>query len=88
MQSESVKILSEVAKMDGVWLLGGCPHVALFPRFVYLPPTGSIPEKDPSDSKIYNSSTAYSSQGTSGSLSSQIGSNIRPSLRGTRSHYR
>ncbi|KAH9977263.1 carbon-nitrogen hydrolase [Lactifluus volemus] len=45
-QSESVKMLSEAAKAEGVWLLGG-----------------SIPEKDPSDGNIYNTSTVYSPQG-------------------------
>ncbi|KAI0253888.1 carbon-nitrogen hydrolase [Lactifluus subvellereus] len=45
-QSESVKMLSEAAKTEGVWLLGG-----------------SIPEKDPSDGNIYNTSTVYSPQG-------------------------
>lgn len=45
-QSESVKMLSEAAKTEGVWLLGG-----------------SIPEKDPSDGNVYNTSTVYSPQG-------------------------
>lgn len=45
-KSESVKVLSEMAKTEGVWLLGG-----------------SIPEKDPSDGKVYNTSTVYSPQG-------------------------
>lgn len=45
-KSESVKVLSEAAKTEGVWLLGG-----------------SIPEKDPSDGKVYNTSTVYSPQG-------------------------
>ncbi|KAI0262962.1 carbon-nitrogen hydrolase [Gloeopeniophorella convolvens] len=45
-ESESVKMLSEAAKTEGVWLLGG-----------------SIPEKDPSDGNVYNTSTVYSPQG-------------------------
>ncbi|KAI0303463.1 carbon-nitrogen hydrolase [Multifurca ochricompacta] len=45
-QSESVKMLSEAAKSEGVWLLGG-----------------SIPERDPSNGNIYNTSTVYSPQG-------------------------
>ncbi|KAI0270783.1 carbon-nitrogen hydrolase [Russula aff. rugulosa BPL654] len=45
-KSESVKVLSEAAKTEGVWLLGG-----------------SIPEKDPSDGNVYNTSTVYSPQG-------------------------
>jgi predicted amidohydrolase len=45
-KSESVKVLSEAAKTEGVWLLGG-----------------SIPEKDPSDDNVYNTSTVYSPQG-------------------------
>ncbi len=53
-KSESVKVLSDAAKTEGVWLLGG-PH--------NVP---SIPEKDPSDGKIYNTSTVYSPQGVIG----------------------
>jgi len=45
-KSVSVQVLSEAAKTEGVWLLGG-----------------SIPEKDPSDGRIYNTSTVYSPQG-------------------------
>jgi omega-amidase len=63
-ESESVRTLSEAAKAEGVWLLGG-PYKDLFPfsapyimHFI-----GSIPERDPSDGKIYNTLTAYSPEG-------------------------
>lgn len=88
-ESESVKMLSEAAKTEGVWLLGGpsaplpCP-LNLWCN-MYLPSAGSIPEKDASDGKIYNTTTVYSPRGTSGPpSSSRVGSNIRS--RGTRSH--
>jgi len=45
-ESVSVKVLSEAAKTERVWLLGG-----------------SIPERDPSDGKIYNTLTVYSPEG-------------------------
>lgn len=45
-ESVSVKMLSEAAKTEGVWLLGG-----------------SIPERDHSDGKLYNTMTAYSPEG-------------------------
>ncbi|OBZ75294.1 Mitochondrial protein import protein mas5 [Grifola frondosa] len=45
-QSESVKMLSSVAKEAGVWLIGG-----------------SIPERDSTDGKLYNTATVYSPQG-------------------------
>ena len=87
-QSESVKMLSEAAKTEGVWLLGGPSPLYLVPWIsgvTYVPPAGSIPEKDPADGKVYNTSTVYSPQGTTGSpSSSRVGSNIRS--RGTRSH--
>lgn len=35
-KSESVKLLSEAAKAEGVWLLGG-PHIALFRLFAARP---------------------------------------------------
>ena len=63
-KSESVKALSEAAKTEGVWLLGG-PHDARFFCSTSITPfLGSIPEKDHSDGKIYNTSTVYSPQGT------------------------
>ncbi|CAE6457383.1 unnamed protein product [Rhizoctonia solani] len=45
-KSESVKVLSEMAKETGKWLLGG-----------------SIPERDESDGKLYNTATVYNPQG-------------------------
>ncbi|KAH9063694.1 carbon-nitrogen hydrolase [Lactarius deliciosus] len=65
-QSESVKMLSEAAKTEGVWLLGGQSAFSALSsesRSTYLPSTGSIPEKDPSDGNVYNTSTVYSPQG-------------------------
>ncbi|KAH9019507.1 carbon-nitrogen hydrolase [Lactarius pseudohatsudake] len=65
-QSESVKMLSEAAKTEGVWLLGGpsaFSDLSSESWSTYLPSTGSIPEKDPSDGNVYNTSTVYSPQG-------------------------
>ncbi|QRW00747.1 carbon-nitrogen hydrolase [Ceratobasidium sp. AG-Ba] len=45
-KSESVKMLSTVAKEANVWLLGG-----------------SIPERDESDGKLYNTATIYNPKG-------------------------
>lgn len=45
-ESQSVKMLSSVAKEAGVWLIGG-----------------SIPERDDSDGKVYNTCTVYSPKG-------------------------
>jgi omega-amidase len=75
-ESVSVKMLSEAAKTEGVWLLGG-PYRDPFPfvRSINITWTyciGSIPERDPSDGKLYNTMTAYSPEGASSQPSIQL----------------
>lgn len=62
-KSESVKVLSEAAQTEGVWLLGGPHNVPFCLRHLHDPIIGSIPEVDPSDGNVYNTSTVYSPQG-------------------------
>lgn len=62
--SESVKMLSSVAKETGVWLLGGVFLVVTCHGFTHeLCAVGSIPEKDPADGKLYNTATVWSPEG-------------------------
>ena len=55
-------MLSSVAKETGTWLVGGAHSHGTIYRDIYLR-IGTIPEREVSTGKLYNTATVYSPQG-------------------------
>lgn len=62
-QSQSVRVLSEAALENRIWLIGGAsaPWSDLTSRL--SDESGSIPERDVTDGKIYNTCIVFSPEG-------------------------
>ena len=62
--SESVRMLSSAAMEEGVWLLGGASGEESYSSVPNkLLPVGSIPEREESSGKLFNTATVYSPKG-------------------------
>lgn len=77
-QSQSVKVLSEAASENRIWLIGGALSTQHGLTGHLHDETGSIPERDANDGKIYNTCIVFSPEGMSGSHVSSFSLRLSP----------
>jgi omega-amidase len=64
-QSQSVRALSETASENRIWLVGGAQNAWFDLTSRFNNESGSIPERDAADGKIYNTCIVFSPAGMS-----------------------
>lgn len=77
-QSQSVRALSEAASEHRIWLIGGVPCTWRDQAHRLNDESGSIPERDAIDGKVYNTCIVFSPEGMNGCVLSPLSLILSP----------